>query len=87
MQPKKSLMQMVELNIPDELLRARNKSELAALAQESLLIKLFQQGEISSGCAAQVLGLSRRDFLDLLGQYQVSMFAGDTDIAQEANFG
>ncbi len=57
------------------------------MAQEALLIRLFQQDEISSGYAAQVLGISRRDFLDLLGQYQVSMFAGDTDIAQEANFG
>ena len=80
-------MQMLELEIPDELLRGRSKSELAALAQEALLIKLFQQGEISSGYAAQVLGLSRRDFLDLLGQYRVSMFAEDTDIAQEANYG
>ncbi len=78
---------MLELEIPDELLRGRSKSELVALAQEVLLIKLFQQGEISSGYAAQVLDISRHDFLDLLGQYRVSMFAEDTDIAQEANYG
>ena len=78
---------MLELEIPDELLRGRSKSELAALAQEALLIKLFQQCEISSGYAAQALGISRREFFDLLGQYRVSMFADDTDIAQEANFG
>ena len=80
-------MQTLELTIPDELLRARSKTELAALAQEALLIRLFQQDEISSGYAAQVLGISRRGFLDLLGQYRVSMFAEDTDIAQEANYG
>ena len=78
---------MLELEIPDELLRGRSKTELAALAQEALLIRLFQQGEISSGYAAQVLDISRRDFLDLLGQYRVSMFAEDTDIAQEASYG
>ena len=80
-------MQTLEVDIPDELLRSRSKSELAALAQEALLIKLFQQGEISSGYAAQALGISRRAFLDLLGQYGVSMFAEDSDVGQEASLG
>ena len=80
-------MQALEFKIPDELLRGRSKSELAALTQEALLIKLFQQGEISPGYEAQVLGISRRDFLDLLGQYRVSMLAEDTDKAQDANYG
>jgi predicted HTH domain antitoxin len=57
------------------------------LAQEALLIKLFQQGEVSAGYAARVLGISRRAFLDLLGQFGVSMFAEDTDVDQEASYG
>jgi predicted HTH domain antitoxin len=57
------------------------------LAQEALLIKLFQQSEVSAGYAARVLGISRRAFLDLLGQFGVSMFAEDTDVDQEASYG
>ena len=57
------------------------------LAREALLIKLFQQGEVSAGYAAGVLGISRPAFLDLLGLYGVSMFDEDTDVGQEASYG
>lgn len=39
----------------------------------SSLVKLFEMGKISSGIAANVLGLSRIDFLELLAKYNVSM--------------
>ena len=80
-------MQTIDLHIPDDLLRVKGKEQLEALAQEALLIKLFQQGEISSGYAAEALGISRHALLDLLGQYGVSMFPDDTDVAQEASYG
>ncbi len=80
-------METLELHIPDELLRSTGKAELEALAQEALLVKLFQEGEVSSGYAAQVLSISRRAFLDLLSHYGVSMFADDTDVGQEASYG
>lgn len=38
------------------------------------LIKLYELGKISSGTASKVLGISRVDFLEKLGEYQVSMF-------------
>ncbi|MDX2284687.1 MAG: UPF0175 family protein [Bacteroidia bacterium] len=45
------------------------------------LVKLFEMGRISSGIAARTLGISRMDFLELLAQYQVSIF-NDTDDSQ-----
>jgi predicted HTH domain antitoxin len=39
------------------------------------LIKLYELGKISSGTASKVLGISRVDFLEKLGEYQVSMFS------------
>lgn len=38
------------------------------------LIKLFELGKISSGFAARLLNISRVDFLELLGKYNVSFF-------------
>lgn len=38
------------------------------------LIKLYEIGKISSGTAAKILGISRIDFLNKLGKYQVSLF-------------
>ena len=38
------------------------------------LIKLYELGKISSGAAAKLLNLSRVDFLEMLGKYNVSYF-------------
>jgi len=42
------------------------------------LVKLYELGKVSSGVAARVLELSRLDFLELLGKYNVS-FLGEYD--------
>ncbi len=50
----------------------------------SSLVKLYELGKVSSGVAAQVLGLTRLDFLELLAKYNVSVFGGyDTDDLNE----
>lgn len=36
--------------------------------------KLFEDGRLSSGQAAEVVGISKRAFIELLGKYQVSLF-------------
>ncbi len=39
--------------------------------------KLFELGKLSAGQAAEVAGLSKRAFLELLGKYNVSVFGYD----------
>lgn len=39
----------------------------------SSMVKLYELGRVSSGIAANVLGLSRLDFLEIVGQYKVSI--------------
>ena len=48
------------------------------------LVKLYEVGKVSSGIAAKILGISRIDFLDLLGFYHVSVFPDADDL--EADF-
>ena len=36
--------------------------------------KLFNDGKLSSGQAAEVVGLSKQAFIELLGKYEVSVF-------------
>jgi len=47
--------------------------------KEKLLaaVKLFELGRLSSGRAAQLVGMSRVAFLMGLGRYQVSPFSAD----------
>ena len=41
--------------------------------------KLYELGKLSSGQAAEVAGLSKRAFLELLGKYNVSVFVYEAD--------
>jgi predicted HTH domain antitoxin len=60
---------------------------LERLAQEAFLVRLYSLGEISSGRAAEILHTSRREFLDLLGRYGVSIFDEQADLEAEARRG
>ena len=55
----------VVMEIPDELKLGEKEIKIAALT------KLYELGRISSGKAARLLGISRVEFLDLLGKYNV----------------
>ncbi|MGD2087077.1 MAG: UPF0175 family protein [Candidatus Aminicenantes bacterium] len=50
------------------------EDEFADEIKKISLIKLYELGKISSGMAAKVLGISRVDFIELLGKYKVSIF-------------
>lgn len=67
-------MRVLEIEYPDDLLSGIDEPHLQALAREALYAKLYEQGLLSSGRAAQLLGITRWDFLDLLGRYGVSYF-------------
>ena len=46
--------------------------------------KLYELGRLSSGQAAEVAGLSKRAFIELLGKYNVSVFGYDEkDLAED----
>lgn len=50
-----------------------NEKDFEIEMKISSLVKLYELGKISSGTAAQVLGISRVDFLELLSDYNVSV--------------
>ena len=60
----------VEIELPRELLTALDipESELARRAKEWVVLELFQEGEISAGKAAEILGVAKTRFLDLLNE-------------------
>ncbi len=58
-----------------------------AVIFEALVVRLYALGELSSGEGAKLLGLTRREFLDLLGQYNVSLFDNEIDLKKEVGYG
>jgi predicted HTH domain antitoxin len=58
-------------------------SHLSQAYLETILVKLYAKGILSTGKAAEILGIPRVDFLDLLGKHQVSEFDDTLDLVQE----
>ncbi len=62
-------MRIVKLRIPDDVdLKDHDISMIIAS-------KLYEEGKLSSGQAAEMAGLSKRAFIELLGRYGVSVFS------------
>ena len=61
-------MKTLTLNIPDSL--DVDNRDLAMLVST----RLYEQGKLSLGQAAEVAGLTKRTFAELLGNYGVSIF-------------
>lgn len=79
-------MMTLTIQVPDTLV-SKDTHELETLAREALVVRLFALGELSSGCGAEILSISRREFLDLASSYGVSIFDDTMDVAKEASYG
>jgi len=66
-------MTTMTINIPDNL--KTNSFEI----EMYLASKWFEEGKLSSGQAAEMVGVSKRVFIELLGKYGVSVFGYDFD--------
>jgi hypothetical protein len=59
-------MKTLTLKIPDSVYEIDVKMQLAA--------HLFENGTLSSGQAADLVGITKREFLETVGKYGVSIF-------------
>jgi predicted HTH domain antitoxin len=74
-------MTQITLDIPDEAFPSQYSS-LEALTQAIRLaaaIYWYARGEISQGKAAQLAGLNRKEFLEVLDREKVDVFLVDFD--------
>jgi predicted HTH domain antitoxin len=64
------------IEYPEELLWAlqQNPEEFAVEARLLLAVKLYEEGKLSTGLAAQLAGIPRTTFIFLSGRYRLSPF-------------
>jgi predicted HTH domain antitoxin len=62
-------MKTIQLQVPDDV--DLKDSDFAMI----IASKLYEDGKLSAGQAAQMAGLSKRTFIELLGRYGVSVFS------------
>jgi len=61
-------MKTIQIQIPDDI--GLNDCDFSMI----IASKLYEDGKLSSGQAAQVAGLTKRTFIEILGRYGVSPF-------------
>ena len=66
----------ISLNLPRDLIGALNipESQLPQHILEILALELFRQQRISAGKAAELVGVSKMSFIELLAQHQIPYF-------------
>jgi predicted HTH domain antitoxin len=64
-------MRTVKINIPEDV--EIKDFEFSMIVAS----KLYEEGKISAGQGAEIAGLSKRAFIELLGKYGVSVFSSD----------
>ena len=67
----------IEINLPEGL--KISPFELTML----VAAKLFDEGLISTGQVAEMVGLSKQAFIEMLGKYKVTIFQYDIDEIEE----
>lgn len=66
-------MKTLTLEVPDNI--KLNEDEIKFY----IAAKMYQDGILSSGQAAEMVGLSKRSFIEMLGKYDVSVFCDSVD--------
>ena len=62
-------MKTMTVELPDQVTDVDEKEVRMIVAA-----KLFEQGKLSSGRAAEVAGITKREFIETVGEYGISVF-------------
>ena len=76
---------ILEIEYPDSLMFSlkESKNQLENEMKFLLGLKLFELGKVSSGIAAEIAGISRKEFLLKCASYKVSIFSDDNEDLQK----
>ncbi len=62
-------MKTIQINVPNDI--GLNEYDFSMI----LASKLYEDAKLSAGQASQMVGLSKRAFIELLGKFEVSVFS------------
>ena len=67
------MMKAISIEFPDEIVELFGENELEASLRKWAVLELLRAGKLSSGKAAEILGMTRWEFMELMSDYDVPM--------------
>ena len=69
----------LDVELPDELFAQLRKEEIESKVKQALVIELLREHRLSQGKAAEILGISRYELIDLMTNHRVPVIDLDTE--------
>ena len=66
-------MKSVSIEFPEEVVDLYGEEELKSSIRKWSVLELVKNGKISSGKAAEILGMTKWDFMELMSEYDIPM--------------
>ena len=75
----------ITVELPRDLIDSTGRTEIEAAveAKQALILRWYQQGRISGGKAAELLEVTRNEFIDLLAREGISLFNATPESLEE----
>ncbi len=67
------MVKAISIELPEEIIELFSEAELEASLKKWAVLELVRAGKLSSGKAAEILGMTRWEFMDLMSDYDVPM--------------
>jgi len=66
-------LKSVSIEFPEEVIELYEENELKNSVRKWSVLELVKNGKISSGKAAEILGMTKWDFMELMSEYDIPM--------------
>ena len=66
-------MKSVSIEFPEEVIELYGEEELKNSVRKWSILELVKNGKLSSGKAAEILGMTKWDFMELMSDYDIPM--------------
>jgi len=65
------MLKSINIQFPEEIVELFGEKELEASLKKWAVLELVRAGKLSSGKAAEILGMTRWEFMDLMSSYEI----------------
>ncbi|RLE40011.1 hypothetical protein DRZ77_03175 [Candidatus Woesearchaeota archaeon] len=67
------MLKAIKIELPEEITQLFEEKELESSLKRWAVLELVKEGKLSSGKGAEILGMTRWEFMELMSSYDIPM--------------